>query len=462
MTTRAAIYLRISDDPNDTQLGVDRQREDCVALCKSKGWDYLVYTDNDVSATKKNVVRKDYQRMLKDIEAGKIHAIVPAHTDRLYRTLTDLLPLIDLCVRHNVTIAGVQSGELDLGTDTGRMIAKILGAVAEGEVERKTARQVRAMQQMAENGKGWGRRTFGYEHDHENPCVRPHEAEAVRAAYSELLTGASLYRIAKQWNAAGLRTAQSGNLWDTSSLGRVMRNPRNAGLRTYKGEIMGDGNWPAIVDRDTWDKAQHLMADPNRQFTKDRARVQLLGGILRCGECGKGLGTGKRQNGPRIYVCKTVGCLKINRKAEDLDAFVRELVIGRLMRATDWMRVPDEHDDTETLRTELAVLNARMNSLAADFADGDLTASQLKVATAKLRNAVAEVEAKLHDRVAPNVYGEILTADDMGLAFDELPLDRKRALIMALVDGITVNTLGKGGKSFPVGTGIVPNWRVHE
>ncbi|WP_246430472.1 recombinase family protein [Streptomyces rectiverticillatus] len=51
MTTRAAIYVRISQDRDGAGLGIARQEEGCRALCARKGWDAIdVYPDNDVSA----------------------------------------------------------------------------------------------------------------------------------------------------------------------------------------------------------------------------------------------------------------------------------------------------------------------------------------------------------------------------------------------------------------------------
>jgi N6-adenosine-specific RNA methylase IME4 len=54
--TRCAIYARISSDRDDTQLGVDRQEQDCRKLCADRGWTVSgVYADNDISAADPNV-----------------------------------------------------------------------------------------------------------------------------------------------------------------------------------------------------------------------------------------------------------------------------------------------------------------------------------------------------------------------------------------------------------------------
>ncbi len=51
MPEAAAIYARISSDPDDTRLGVERQLTDCRALAAKKGWPvFREYVDNDASA----------------------------------------------------------------------------------------------------------------------------------------------------------------------------------------------------------------------------------------------------------------------------------------------------------------------------------------------------------------------------------------------------------------------------
>ena len=63
MTTRAAIYLRQSQDRDGNELAVTRQRADCVALCEQKSWTATEYCDNYTSASN-GKLRKDYQARL--------------------------------------------------------------------------------------------------------------------------------------------------------------------------------------------------------------------------------------------------------------------------------------------------------------------------------------------------------------------------------------------------------------
>ena len=110
--------------------------------------------------------------------------------DRLYRQPRELEDLIDLADQKHLALATV-GGDADLCTDNGRLFARIKGAVARSEVERKSARQKRANKQRAEAGRP-SRSTvpFGYRKGDDGALVlEPAEAMMVRDAYSAILAG---------------------------------------------------------------------------------------------------------------------------------------------------------------------------------------------------------------------------------------------------------------------------------
>src|SRR5262245_34843096 len=137
---RAAIYTRISSDPNDTQLGVRRQEADCREHCRQRGWTVgAVFTDNDTSAYS-GKPRKHYDEMLLALKAGEVDAVVAWHPDRLHRAPKELEAFIDLIDATGAAVATVKAGDYDLTTPTGRMTARIVGAVARHESEHKSTR----------------------------------------------------------------------------------------------------------------------------------------------------------------------------------------------------------------------------------------------------------------------------------------------------------------------------------
>src|SRR4051794_28333338 len=112
---QAGIYVRISLDQAGDGLGVQRQERLCRDKAKALGWTVAeVYKDNDVSATS-GVTRPAYERLLADLDAGKVNAVIVYAIDRLTRRPIELEHFIDLVERKGVSLANV-AGEIRLDT----------------------------------------------------------------------------------------------------------------------------------------------------------------------------------------------------------------------------------------------------------------------------------------------------------------------------------------------------------
>ena len=84
-TLRAVVYSRISSDPLEPALGVERQEQDCLRLINERGWVQAVepYRENDTSAsTRSRTKRPVYEAMLADLRAGMADVLVAADLDR--------------------------------------------------------------------------------------------------------------------------------------------------------------------------------------------------------------------------------------------------------------------------------------------------------------------------------------------------------------------------------------------
>src|SRR2546425_1482000 len=132
--------------------------------------------------------------MLADLEAGNRDAVICVDLDRLTRQPTELERFIELADRKGVALANV-SGDTDLSTSDGRFKARILGAVARQESEKKSERLKRQRAQQARRGLPHNaRRAFGYEAD--GITVRPSEAALVLEAATRCAAGERLTDIA--------------------------------------------------------------------------------------------------------------------------------------------------------------------------------------------------------------------------------------------------------------------------
>jgi site-specific DNA recombinase len=326
--TAAAIYCRISQDRNGDGLGVERQETFCRELAQRKGWDVAeVYTDNDRSAYS-GKPRPEYERMLTDIAAGRRDAVLVVDTDRLTRQPRELEDFIVLADRHGIALANV-SGDMDLSSSDGRFRARILGAVARQESEKKSERIRRQREQMALAGRPHpGPRAFGFED--ENATLRESEARLIRTAAAAILAGRSIRSVADEWNALGIATAR-GRRWTINSVRDVLVRPRNVGQRRHQGEVIGAGDWPAILDVETHERLCAIVT--RRKRRTGRPATRLLSGIVVCSVC-EGPMRSSTNKGAATYACRRVAgqqdgsCGRLSVVADPLDEFVRDMIFA--------------------------------------------------------------------------------------------------------------------------------------
>jgi site-specific DNA recombinase len=450
---RAFVYLRQSLDRSGSGAAVDRQREDCLKLCAERGWEVTrVWTDNDVSASSRKP-RPAYTDMLAAVARGEAEVVVAWHVDRLTRRLTELENLIELAQSTGLRIATV-TGDVDLSTDAGRLVGRILASVARGEVERKGARQKRAQQQAAQQGRpAGGRRAFGYSRDG-NDVVEA-EAQHVRQAYADVLTGASLKGIAKRWNDAGLTTT-AGNPWRHDAVRGVLLNPRNAGLRTYRGEVVGPATWRALVDEDTHAAAVALLTLPERRTTSTTARKYLLPGLARCWKCGSDVATGHTRHGKRVYVCRASKC--VSRAAVPVDELVEAVVVERLSRP-DALQLLSEPESPELAEhhAHSQALRGRLEDLAVGLEEGLLTLAAVRRSSERLRAELAKTERMIQSAARADVLGPVVTASDVPAAWSACDLAQKRGIIDSLMT-VTLLAPKRGRQEFDPET-VAIEWK---
>jgi DNA invertase Pin-like site-specific DNA recombinase len=439
--TRAVIYCRISRDRIGAGLGVERQEADCRALAVRLGFTVLlVLVDNDLSAYS-GKPRPGYKRLLEMIAGGEVDVVLAWHGDRLHRSVSELETYIGVCEARDVPTYTATAGELDLTTATGRMHARIAGAVARHEVEHSIERQQAAKLQAAVSGKwGGGRRPYGFEAD--GVTVRPAEAAVVAASIDSILNGSSLRALAADLNERGLTTS-TGRAWQPSELRKVLTRARNAGLREHRGAIIGKAEWPAIVPEEKWRAATSILTDPARRTSHTTARRWMLSNVALCGVCGGPLRVtllSTTRGGVPSYTC-TAG-RHVVRQAVELEAFISAVVVERLSRpdAIDLLRPTSKAVDVGALWAEQTALNTRLDDLADDL---ELDERTLARRTKALRARLSEISDTLTEAGRGNVFSGVVDAPDVAAAWDRLDLARRRGIVDTLMT-VTVHRTKKG------------------
>jgi site-specific DNA recombinase len=464
---RCAIYCRVSLDWEGQGKGVKRQLEDCLAIAKRLGWTVVDhYIDNDTGASRysKKKIREDYNRLLADIEAGRIDAVVIWMEDRLQRQVIELAEFLKVCDQAGVRRIASAGGEFDLSDPDQRTMLYIKAAMAEAEIEKMAKRMRRKNQERAEKGERHlgGRRPYG-EAWHGTQAVSEDQAaeerELIREAVRRLIAGDSLRGIVTDWEKRGVRS-QFGNLWRNTNLRRCLLSPRLVGMRAYNGELV-PGDWEPIISVEEWQAVKAILEDPSRYKHEHGGLPRyLLSGLVYCGHCDARLYP-RKIRGKRVYYCSPVapkgGCGKISRQAESLE----ELIEGAIFRAVEsdaFQRlVGQEPDDpTAPLYEQLARDQGLLDRL-----EDKIAQELISPATAK-RNR-SEIDRRMEDtrrQIARQRGGHVVAQVPRNLreVWPTLSMDRRRNIVKAVLVRLVVLPQTGGSRDFHPEK-IVAEWR---
>lgn len=461
---RTAIYARISQDAAGLELGVTRQEQDCRAEAKSRGWEVVgVYADNDVSATRSKS-RPEYERMLRDVRSGHLQAVVVWDIDRLTRTPREIEDVIDFADEYGLALANV-GGDIDLSTSDGRMMARIKGALARAETEKMGKRLQRRFLQKAELGEPHGRSPYGYRRVDGRDVPDEAEAAVVREAARRVLAGESLRSVCATFKEQEIPGPASPK-WNSTILRQILVRPSNAGLRQYRGQIIGNSTADPILGVDTHERLVALLTDPSRKQNHAGPDPKyLLGGIARCGLCGgcmrrlvgriQKLADGSTKRQPAAYGCSA--CFKVRRNQEAVDSLVESVVVARLSDpdVANALLVAGDPRGAREAQAALDAIDAKLAVAADQFTDDVLTAEQLRRITTRLRSerAIAERQlqaARPNDRLAAVATGDVLAK------WRAAPVAVKREVIETLMT-VTILPTGSGRRFDPKSVRI--DWR---
>ena len=362
---RAALYVRLSVEFNGKRgdsLETQRQiMEAYIALCPDIEITEI-YTDNGI--TGRTFEREAFQRMLADVESGKIDCIVVKDLSRLGRNTIDTGYYIEKYFPlHGVRFIAVndQFDSEDSENSGNHLIVPLKNMINEAYAT-DISKKVRAQQNQAmRDGEFVGARPpYGYRKDPAN-ChrllVNEDTAPIVRQIFQWTVEGAALNEIVKRLNEGGIITpgyyhascglfsydnklAGSGK-WQTWTVGRILADEVYTGdMVQGKHTNVGHKQVPtkpedwivvrntheALVSREIFEKVQAIREQAAQRGKSSAKKVPYTENILRgrvfCGCCGKNLHRQRHQCGYYVYHC--ISNDRIGKGACKAKVYVRE------------------------------------------------------------------------------------------------------------------------------------------
>ncbi|MBU1702191.1 MAG: recombinase family protein [Candidatus Eisenbacteria bacterium] len=331
---KAAIYARVSTEEQREKQTIQTQRQFAEKYCELHEISVFdVYSDDGITGTLPLKKRPAGAKLLQDAEAGRFDTMLFYRLDRLGRDPRVTLEALDQLEQLGVKIKSMTE-PFDTGDATGRFYVTVLSGVAGLERETFLERSRAGTERLAREGT-WlgGISPYGYRvegkkrearlivSDEPLPGLPLSEADVIRMIYHlSANEGRSSTEIARRLNMLnippsyvkdgrvplrGKRKQNTAGIWWPGRIRNILVNTTYRGLhqygrRTKKKRDVIEREVPAIIDSETWEKAQKTL-QKNCRWTPRTASVHyLLKSLIKCDTCGLNY-SGSNDHGMRIY-----------------------------------------------------------------------------------------------------------------------------------------------------------------
>ncbi len=318
---RCAIYTRKSTEEGlDQEFNtLDAQRASAEAFILSQAaarWVCLPQRYDDGGYTGANMERPALQRLLADIEAGKIDVVVCYKIDRLSRSLLDFAKMMETFEQRGVAFVSITQ-QFNSATSMGRLVLNMLLSFAQFEREIIGERTRDKIAAARRKGK-WvgGVPLLGYDLDPavQRRVVNKAEAARVRAIFDLYLKHEGLIPVVRELERRGWKTkrwttrkgrVRGGRPFTKTRLHQLLTNVVYTGKLRHRTELH-DGEHEAIIPMELWERVQALLRS-KRAIVRVGRSDRPLKGLLRCAACERSMcpsvAAGKDGKRYHYYVC---------------------------------------------------------------------------------------------------------------------------------------------------------------
>jgi site-specific DNA recombinase len=494
---RVALYFRVSTEEQKERASIETQRDFASHYCKAH--DVLVvdaYSDDGISGTVPVGQRPGGAKLLADAKARRFDCVLVYKLDRLARSTLEILKVVELLGDCGVTVKSMTE-PFETDSSVGKFLVSMLASVAQLERDAIRDRVQAGLERGARQGR-WlgGRPSLGFHVVDKKLAIHPEQAAVVRRIFEMYLGGHRMAAIARQFNAEGVTTPKGWytpdqpGLWYEGTVSKILRDPLYSGTFTWrkttgrrrKGHRRDSApeskqiviTVPAIISLDDFEEVQRRVQANTTLSIRNVKNFYLLRSLIRCGTCGRRYVGYSCKNGRHKYYrcgshfqrigvtrCKGGNAVRVDvldaRIWRDCAAFIRNphVVLDEVreamrdsQRSQDDMHLRIEKVDA-LLRTKLSerarVINLVRRDLISEF-EAELELRRLALEVMQLEGERKALEQG--QETAEALEMRILSAESMlTLMRDRVARAddaTKREIVLALVDSITIETIGEG------------------
>ena len=374
-----AIYIRLSREDGDKEESdsVGNQRK-LLTEYVAKKEDFIlydIYVDDGYSGT--NFNRPSFQKMIADIEDGKVNCVVVKDLSRFGRDYIDTGRYLEryfpeLGVRFISVTDSIDS--MKQAYDMLLPIKNIFNEQYARDISKKIQATVKSKQKAGEFIGAFT--SYGYKKspvDKNKLVIDDYAADVVRRIFSLYIQGYGKQRIAKLLNSEGIlcpaeykkvngenykncNRLESTTYWSYSTInsilhrdmyvGNMVQGTKHQRMRSKQKKmpkeewIIVENTHEPIIDKETWEKAQSLLQKRTRELDLETNK-NIFAGFVKCGDCGRAMTKNmwRRADGSKTYSLYC-GTYKRNGKQYCTPhtlpmAVLKDIVLGDLKAIVD-------------------------------------------------------------------------------------------------------------------------------
>ena len=262
------IYIRVSTEEQVLEgFSIRGQEEKLRDYVRIKDWSlFNLYVDEGISG--KNIKeRPAVGRLIEDVKSGHVKNVLVYKIDRLTRSTTDLVYLVDLFNQHNCAFNSLMES-IDTQTPSGRMFIKIIGIFAEFERENIIERVKMGRARKVKEGYSLCSSYASYGYDREPgkkiQTINVEESVIVKEIFQRFVNESmSMNSMVRLLNLQKV-PSKKGELWDRKNLRNILTNASYIGkARHFIGDKENyeeiDGLHEAIISVELFEQAARLL-----------------------------------------------------------------------------------------------------------------------------------------------------------------------------------------------------------
>ena len=465
----AGIWIRVSTEEQAKGESPKHHEVRARTYAELKGWEVVEVYDLSGVSGKEILSHPETQRMISDVENGRIQVLIFSKLARLARNVKELLEIAEVFQKHGANLVSLDEN-IDTSTPAGRLLFVVIGALAQWERE-EIAERVRASvpvrARMGKNTGGIG--PFGYKWENGKLVPNPDEAHVVKRAFEIYLETGKLLTTCKRLEEEGLKARKSN--FRTTTLKRILTDTVYKGLKRAnytrtkgKGkpwELKPSEEWvyfevEPIVEETVWEKVNAMISKNEEKYKHRRIPREgryLFSGLVVCEICGRKMYvypyTGMKEP---VYRCRCrtkVGESLLEKKfLEGLKHLVVKPEHFREMMKEERKKVEDLKEAKKARESELKKVKQKIEKLFSLYEEEIIDKETFRARFEELKSRKEAIEVALKKIQAEIDFYEIKEVSfefvlDRVKTFKEmwnvLEFEERKELIKTIIDKIHVN-----------------------